>query len=339
MKTKLSIIVPVYNVERYIKECMESLLSQTCSDFETLFVDDCSQDASVYVVEQFLIDHPNFNGRIIHHGKNGGLSAARNTGLKAATGEYILFLDSDDELSSDCIDKLTAPLNERTYDVVVGGVREQYADGTGNETEMITGPVLNPMKSYADGAWYVMAWNKLCNRKFLLDNELYFEEGLLHEDVVWSFKLASVCQSMYIENSPTYYYKIRNASIMTSMSVEKDTSIYVNAFSKIKEYIDEKGLNYNSDVYRVVEGKKSGILYSLLQVHQEEVFDKYYKLFHRIATVSPMKAYKNKTIGIGYLLRDINYCMPVAIGAFYKKMFYHIAYQLRGKKIEGAVWK
>lgn len=339
MKTKVSVIVPVYNVERYIRECLESLLHQTSSGFETLFVDDCGQDASVFLIEQFLNDHPEFNGRIIHHAKNRGLSAARNTGLKAAAGEYVLFLDSDDELSLDCIEKLTVPLNEHTYDVVVGGVREQYTDGTGNEMMMKSGPVANPLKSYADGAWYVMAWNKLCNRKFLLDNELYFEEGLLHEDVVWSFKLATICQSMYIVNTPTYYYKIRSASIMTSMSIEKDTDIYFKAFTKIKEYIDEKGLNYNSDVYRVVEGKKSGILYSLLQVHQEDVFNKYYKLFHRISTASPLKAYKNKTIGIGYLLRDLNYCMPAAMGAFYKKMFYHFAYRMRGKKIEGAVWK
>ena len=120
----VSIIIPVYNVEPYVEDCIRSVIRQTYGGkMECIVVDDCGTDNSMDVVERVIGE---YNGpipfRILHHEHNRGLSAARNTGMDAATGDYLFFLDSDDELTDDCIEKLTEPLVKEWYDVVIGNV-------------------------------------------------------------------------------------------------------------------------------------------------------------------------------------------------------------------------
>ena len=107
---KISIIVPVYNVEQYIKECFDSIAAQTYKgDIECIFVDDCGQDDSVAILEKLIAEyHGPMQFSIVHHEHNKGLSGARNTGIRKASGDYLYFLDSDDSITSDCIEKLTA---------------------------------------------------------------------------------------------------------------------------------------------------------------------------------------------------------------------------------------
>ena len=104
MSKAFSIIVPVYNVKKYIRQCIESIQNQTFKDFEAIFIDDCGNDDSIKTVEVFAKNDERI--KIIHHDKNLGLSAARNTGLRAATGEYILCVDSDDWIENDCLEKI-----------------------------------------------------------------------------------------------------------------------------------------------------------------------------------------------------------------------------------------
>ena len=109
---KITIVVPVYNVEPYIEDCLKSVAEQTYKgDIECIIVDDCTPDGSCAIIEHFINE---YNGsidfKLLHHTKNRGLSAARNTGIGAATGEYIYFLDSDDEITPECIELLTKPL-------------------------------------------------------------------------------------------------------------------------------------------------------------------------------------------------------------------------------------
>ena len=103
----VSIIIPLYNVENYVIDSLKSAFAQSYSDVDFLLVDDCSTDHTMQIVEEYVLNHPRREAvRIIHHDKNLGLSAARNTGLEQAYGEYVYFMDSDDEITEDCIENL-----------------------------------------------------------------------------------------------------------------------------------------------------------------------------------------------------------------------------------------
>lgn len=335
---KVSIVVPVYNVSQYIVKCLDSIWGQTYQNIELILVDDCGSDDSMTIVHNYLANHASIDAYIISHQKNRGLSAARNSGMAKASGDYIYFLDSDDSITPDCIEALVKPLNNKKHDVVVGDYQysnDEKSDLKLQNVELVGQQILD---SYANGLWYVMAWNKLCRKDFLSDNNLTFEEGYLHEDVIWNFKLACKAQSMYAINKVTYHYLVRSSSIMTSMSIEHDVTVYLKAFDKIIDFVKAEGRIYGVSEYKIIEGKKCGILYSLLQKKEIGLYDKYYKDFYLQRYVSPLTAYRKHIINFSYLLRDLHYCMPVWMGRLYKRLFFNMLYTWRGKKIEGAVW-
>lgn len=342
-EVKVSIVIPVYQVESYVERCLESVFAQTYRHVEVILVDDCGTDSSMKRVESFLESHDTLDARIVKHEHNRGLSAARNTGLDAATGDYVLFLDSDDALSHMAVEALVKPLEVFPYEMVIGDyvtVNNQGMTETSN-LKLPQGALMGGseiLNAYAQGLWYVMAWNKLCNRCFLLKEKLYFAEGFLHEDVIWTFKLACKLQSMYVVQQSTYCYTVRNASIMTSMSVEKDVTVYLKAFDEIIKFLHQENLVEGIWEYYIIEGKKTGILYSLLQKGENDLYNKVYPAFHSQCYISPWKAFRKGMINGNYLLRDLHYSLPVPLGRMYKKMFYRLYYSVRGKRIEGAVW-
>ena len=342
MSVQVSLIIPVYNVASYIVRCLQSLVAQkNIAEMEVLLVDDCGADNSIELAKEFLSGCDELNYQILHHAQNGGLSAARNTGLIAAQGEYVYFLDSDDALTEDALAMLMKPLENQNYDMVVG---DYVTNPNPNSSSMLMiqeGAVMGQEKilqTYALGLWYVMAWNKLCRREFLIQNNLFFEEGLLHEDVIWTFKLACKAASMYVVKQPTYIYSIREASIMTGMSIDKDVSVYVKAFDVIAGFIRSEHRELGQSEYSIFQGKRAGILYSLLQKGETALFEKYYPMFYKQCYVSPWKAFQKNVISMGYLIRDMHYLLPVTLGKWYMRFFYKMCYQWRGKQIEGAVW-
>ena len=348
---------------------------------EVILVDDCGSDRSIALAEEYLQGIPRLNYRILHHTHNQGLSAARNTGLAAAQGEYVYFLDSDDEILPGALTTLLQPLKDVKYDLVVGDYVEMKGDGEWvkgeGEASLIahrspltesegtlhpspftlhpspftlhplsmlrrpTGPVMGNeeiLKGYATGEWYVMAWNKLCRREFLITNGLWFEEGLLHEDVVWTFKVACLAKSMYVAKVPTYFYRTREASIMTGMSIEKDVSIYVEAMERIAEFLRKENRTEGRWEYHKLIGDSSRILYSLLQRGEKGLYRRFYPRFYGQCPASPWRMWRRGLLAIGHLLRDAHYLLPMACGRIYKEWFYNICYRMRNKRIEGAVW-
>lgn len=338
---KVSVVIPVYNVEGYIYRCLASVYAQTYSNIEVIIVDDCGNDCSVAEVETFISSHPSMRYRLIHHEVNKGLSVARNTGLTVSTGDYVYFLDSDDDITPECIESLVNPLAEYRYDIVIGDYN-LVGDGVRSPLNLPQGPIYTNkeiLKSYADGGWYVMPWNKLCNRQFLFENKLLFKEGLIHEDVLWSYITACKAQSLYVVKKPLYNYYVRSSSIMTSMSIEKDLGIYLDVFDEIVKFVKSEGREKNVDEYKLIEGKKCGIMYSLLQKGQLDLYKQSYYRFRNHVYISPLKAWSAGMVDFGYLIRDFHYCMPEPLGRLYKRLFYCVCYKLRGKKIDGAVWK
>lgn len=224
----VSIIIPVYNVRDYIRNCIDSILKQTYKDYEVIIVDDCGSDDSVAIAERMLEGNAIYT--ILRHDHNRGLSAARNTGFAKAKGDYVLFVDSDDSLSLDCLGKLVTMAEKTGADVTVGDINV-----VGNDTNI---PLLSDklpelfssrdeiLASYMRGEWYMMAWNKLIRREFLEKNHIQFVEGLVHEDNPWSFELACKAGAMAFVKDMTYNYLVRENSLQTDKNFIKHFNAY-----------------------------------------------------------------------------------------------------------------
>lgn len=230
---KISIVIPIFNVENYITACIHSVMNQDYTgEMECLLIDDCGTDNSILLAEECISTNrrPNIHFRIIHHQRNRGLSAARNTGVDAATGEYVYFLDSDDTMTPDAIQQMVAPMVKRKYDFVTADYNAINSDEAAPTILLEEGEYIGNqciVNSYHT-QWYAMAWNKLLSLDFIKRNSLFFKEGLIHEDELWSFKLACVATSMYVQRKRTYNYLLKRTDSIISGT---------NRINKIKAFL------------------------------------------------------------------------------------------------------
>lgn len=219
MYPKISIIIPVYNVEPYIADCLQSVMRQTYKgEMECIIVDDCGTDNSMGVVEQLIKEyHGSIEFKVLHHEHNRGLSAARNTGMDAACGDYIYFIDSDDWISDDCLDVLVSPLQDMDYDMVLGDL--ELSSDLRNVVFLFkeTGPIIGTEQIFndffVDPVLYVMAWNKLLKASLIKEHDLSFLEWQLNEDDLWRYKCCQCLKSIYVQRQVTYHYRMRDDSI------------------------------------------------------------------------------------------------------------------------------
>lgn len=253
---KVSIIIPVYKVETYIMDCINSVLNQTYSNLEVLLIDDCTPDKSMELARKCISDYQakcqlfkDIKFVFLKHEYNRGLSAARNTGIEAATGDYLFFLDSDDIITEDCIDTLLREAKEGDYDVVCGNfiingyVNEywknyQHKELRSHDKEKI-------IRHFVDQHVYMMAWNKLVRRKLITSKSLYFKEGIIHEDELWSLLLANQAISTCVISNVTYIYRVRDNSIINSKSKLKSFDSKVIILHEFQKEM-KKGIIKNS---------------------------------------------------------------------------------------------
>ena len=239
---KVSIIIPVYNVAPYIKRCLDSVAAQTYTgDVECLLIDDCGDDDSIYIARQWIKNYKgNIRFTIIYHSKNQGLSAARNTGIEVASGDYVYFLDSDDAITPDCIKKLTdLAVKYPDADFVLGNINN---DGVGLENHHFRGEVPECVAGREKIDYALLsvtiynAWNRLTKKSFIIRHGLFFPVGIVHEDVYWLFFLAKYTQKAAFTNEGTYYYYYNMHSIMNSKAamVKRINSyrVIIDAFYK-----------------------------------------------------------------------------------------------------------
>ena len=223
---KISIIIPVYNVRNYIGRCLESILSQECdnAEIECIIVDDCCQDDSMEIVAQKL---KNYEGSIRFvmksHSENCGHCTARNTGLREAHGDYVLFVDSDDALKPGAISCFVNELDKvgTNVDVIVGN-----AFSSRDNKAMLNqdkGPELIDDSKGEEGLRRLLArdiyqhsWNKLVKKKFLTDKGLYFDDGIINEDLLWSYLLFQRAKTILILPDVTYIYEADNTNSITN---------------------------------------------------------------------------------------------------------------------------
>ena len=233
----VSIIVPVYNVQDYITECLASIAAQTyTSSMECIIVDDCGNDDSMIKVKKFLhVYTGEILFKVISHEQNKGLSAARNTGIMNANGKYVYFMDSDDTILPNCVKYFMDVAH--TYpnaELIAAGAKttikkdakrftmEKAFPDYSNNPEWIARTLF---RRGGKNGIPVTAWNKLVRRDFLLQHQLFFREGMMHEDELWNFMLAQELSCIAICRHDTYCYRIRPQSIITSYKKKDERAL------------------------------------------------------------------------------------------------------------------
>lgn len=218
----ISVVVPVYNVEKYLEKCLQSLIEQCYSDMEIVVVDDKSTDRSLCIAKKYEKYN---NVKVISKEKNTGLSDSRNVGIRESRGQYIMFLDSDDYVEDGCIFKIQEIVKkENEPDIVYFGYSEEYEST--NEKYIKYGYVSQKDKIYTGEEFaiaelkqrnlYAAACFGIYNREFIVRNNLYFESGLLHEDELWTPQVILRANKVYTSDYVFYHYLRRNGSITRS---------------------------------------------------------------------------------------------------------------------------
>ena len=224
-KYDISVVVPIYNVEKYLINCLESIDKQSYKFFELILVDDGSTDKSGSIVDKYAIGKDN---TVVIHKQNGGLSSARNEGIKIAKGRYICFVDSDDQLEAGYLEEMYRQLSEDT-DLVICDFDEIDCDG--NQIEKDYGKyqallhngildknlLIHELTEIGDRhemILTVVAWNKLIRTSIMREN--LFVEGVLHEDEYFILPLLLSCKKICGVDSKLYHYRRREDSIMSA---------------------------------------------------------------------------------------------------------------------------
>lgn len=236
VKKLISIIIPIYNVENYIRKCLESVINQTYKNIEIIIVNDGTEDNSMHIVEEYLQDK---RIKIINK-KNGGLSSARNKGLEYAIGDYILFVDSDDWLELNMIENLI--INIQDEDIII--FKYYYFD---HQKNLI---IKNNLKTYYElpekikGTEFLYhelpysCWSKLYKKDFLKKNNFKFLE-ILYEDTFWNLETLCLASNVKFLDKFYYYYRINRENSI--MQITKEI--------KNKNYIDEHFIAYQRKSY------------------------------------------------------------------------------------------
>jgi glycosyltransferase involved in cell wall biosynthesis len=249
----ISIIIPVYNVAPYLHDCLDSVLKQDISECEVICVNDGSTDGSISILEGYKKLYPEV--KLISQ-ENKGLSAARNAGLKASKGDYVLFLDSDDWLSTDALQILHDQIGNE--DMLCFNGRRFFEDGTMEEPDAgINEPYLTGWGYYNNYALILRKFHFVCvvlrlyRRQFLFDNNLFFEEGVFHEDNLFTPIACYYAHSVKVIPDCIYIYRIRENSIMTT-SIFKRVEDKLKSINNLSAFFSSKNEIEKSVIYKVL---------------------------------------------------------------------------------------
>ena len=247
----LSIITPVYQVEQYLPQCLDSILAQTYPHYELILVDDGSKDRSGEICDEYAKK----DGRIrVIHTENRGAGAARNTGFAHATGEYVVFVDSDDYISENMIERLYMTIHKSKYDLVVCNFLRAYPDGKNDFTtqfpdmEISGREVLAHWKTQKNYGLGTVPWSKII-RKSILD-QVKFPEGKYFEDEFFSDQLFLRCDRVRVIPDSLYVNRVRTSSTMNSQKTRNYLDL-IDAFQARIELYLEQSLPVD-EVYKIL---------------------------------------------------------------------------------------
>ena len=259
MTPKVSIIIPVYNVEKYLDRCMDSVLNQSLTDFEIIMVDDGSPDNCPAMCDEYARKDARI--KVIHK-ENGGLGFARNSGLDAATGEYVAFIDSDDYVSLSYIEDLYECAAKNDADAVFSGYCVREMDGsittypipyknsvrTGEHTKTVLYDMLGSLPGYKYDQYVSMScWAALYNRQFIEDNELrfYSEKKYISEDIIFNMMFFDKAECVASVDKNEYFYCVNMDSLSSKFifdRYERNKILYNKEIELLEQYkMTERG--------------------------------------------------------------------------------------------------
>lgn len=254
MGDKISVIVPIYKVEEYLYRCVDSIINQTYTNLEIILVDDGSPDNCPMICDEYA--KKDIRIRVVHK-KNGGLSDARNAGLDIATGEYIMFIDSDDFVDIEMMESMMKNMIDNNVDMVVCNIKYVYEDREVvkyNQADRILDRYEAMEEYLKDGVVQAVAWNKLYKKSLI--NNMRYKVGKTNEDEFFTYKVVDKTEKIYYNSSPFYNYIQRDSSIMGKYSIKRLDGVEASyeRLNFIKEkypslYLSEKRTFLNLCIY------------------------------------------------------------------------------------------
>ena len=252
-KRKVSVIIPVYNVEKYLPDCLDSILDQTLRDIEVICIDDASPDGCPRILDDYAAKDPRI--RVLHLSENHQQGYGRNRGLEMAFGKYVYFLDSDDMITEDALERLYDLAERDRLDGIFFDSRVIYEseklakqdtwynpgrNGT-YENRIFTGKDLYDTFAAQDD-WTVFVQRQFWNREYLLENEILFPEETEHEDEFFSFKAILLANRVRYIPEPFFIHRFRDNSVMTRPKNAKDFHGYFRCYYLMTELLGKTGL-------------------------------------------------------------------------------------------------
>src|SRR6218665_938896 len=287
----VSIVIPVYKVEKFIVRCLQSVVDQLYVNLECILVNDVTPDSSMEIAQEFIAKYPDFDFKIINQPFNQGLSMARNAGMDLAKGKYIYFLDSDDEITDYAIQNLVDLAEKTNAEMVLGQsvcINEEE-DWKRNyfpiksEKNIIEGSK-DIVWSFVKGKYPVMACDKLVRLDFLMKNKLYFVKDLFSQDVLWSFQSMLKLEKIAFLREDTYLYYFHGASIIHNRG-EKHFGNWITIAEYMNDaYLEEKNpFNKKLILENLIDFKASTLGMNWKAQRNEEFWKKSYKAYKQLS--------------------------------------------------------
>lgn len=283
----VSIIVPIYKVELYLRRCLDSIVNQTYTNLEIILVDDGSPDACPQICDEYAAKDKRI---VVIHKENGGLSDARNAGLCIISGDFIFFVDSDDIITPNCIEIFITEIQKKDYEIIIAKHSSSHIieKKQNFSNELKTNKQI--IEAFCKTDFSPCAWNKLYKAKFIKDNRLHFFKGILFEDQLWSLQWVTRASHICLLSNITYTYNTRNASIMDSCTTDLSKSL--NSWKIIlSEYNKQlSNSNYSNQIkHKILIQKIEESLFPASRNFFQ--FKKYYKQL--LSVISIPSIYRN----------------------------------------------
>lgn len=299
---KISVIVPVYNTEKYLRCCIDSILSQTYPNFELILVDDGSTDKSGTICDDY--EDSDKRVRVAHIG-NKGVSAARNNGIKMAKGAYLMFVDSDDHISPDMLEHMLERVVSENCDIAVCGFTYTYMDERKNKDMCVKTEFVGDSRSFIKTAFWETYFaldlhgpcNKLIQTNILRDHNILFDENLtICEDGLFSFSVLQHCKKIVVMPQCLYFYRQGDADTEMKRFHKNALSANFTFFKTILIYLKENSADAN--LIRLVASDFFGRTYSFIyMIYSRSHFSKkeqYTLLLRELYTPDAYFLYRQK---------------------------------------------
>ena len=318
-KKKVSIIVPVYNVEHYLEECLYSIVNQTFEDIEIILINDGSTDNSFRIIKDFAQKDSRIE---IISQQNKGVSEARNSGIHVASGEYILFVDSDDVILTNTVETLYNKSIQTDSDLLIGGVLYYYPDGSKVAVSK-RHEVLNTLTCVSNEDFFAKHVEKInspflvylffCKRELIVEKKIFFKKGIIHEDDLWCTQILLNANCISVIDFNYYSYRQREGSLMHSDNKEfqlKSLSVVIKEFNKISTKLKKEGRQ--QETIRFIYMKIFAILLHVPHLQQElnyPVFADYEYISKLLKNIYPALLYsQQRSCLMSYYLSNPDVC-------------------------------